>query len=199
MSKKEQNNINQEDLNLWSKTLSSVTPLKKNSNLKVSKVAVTKMIFSRKEKNLRFKSSTILDKQMLSAENSVSKRELQLSKQSSADVKILAKLKRGKIQPQITLDLHGMSVNTAHQNVISFIKAAFQNNLRLILIVTGKGRLKNYESLFNEPGKLKNELPRWIDRSDLNRYVLNISLAHGIHGGEGAYYIYLKKNRSYRT
>ena len=127
MSKKEQNNINQEDLNLWSKTLSSVTPLKKNSNLKVSKVAVTKMIFSRKEKNLRFKSSTILDKQMLSAENSVSKRELQLSKQSSADVKILAKLKRGKIQPQKTLDLHGMSVNTAHQNVISFIKAAFQN------------------------------------------------------------------------
>ena len=84
-------------------------------------------------------------------------------------------------------------------NVINFIKAAFQNNLRLILIITGKGRLKNYENLFNEPGKLKNELPRWIDRSDLNRYVLNISLAHGIHGGDGAYYIYLKKNKSYRT
>ena len=38
------------------------------------------------------------------------------------------------------LDLHGLSKEQAHKQLISFISRAVQQNLRHVLVITGKGR-----------------------------------------------------------
>src|SRR3984893_1875033 len=46
---------------------------------------------------------------------------------------------RAKLVPQASLDLHGMTLAAAERAVANFLDAAVTQDLRIILIVTGKG------------------------------------------------------------
>ena len=48
-------------------------------------------------------------------------------------------LGRGKLVPQASLDLHGMTLAAAERAVANFLDAAVAQDLRVVLIVTGKG------------------------------------------------------------
>ena len=56
------------------------------------------------------------------------------------DKKKLRELKRGKVAPEATLDLHGMTSAQAFPIVKTFLLNAEKNKFRLILIITGKGK-----------------------------------------------------------
>ncbi len=114
------------------------------------------------------------------------------------DKKKLSLLKRGKIKPEKILDLHGLTSVQAKTKAIEFTKINFNLGLRLLLIITGKGKIKindlNREEL--KTGVLRKSLKSWLYESDLRPYILGIISSHISHGGDGAFYVYLKNNKT---
>jgi len=50
------------------------------------------------------------------------------------------KLRRGKLQPEARIDLHGMTSERAHTALGAFLRDAHARELRLVLVITGKGQ-----------------------------------------------------------
>ena len=67
-----------------------------------------------------------------------------------------------------------------------------------MLIITGKGKIKINDLNREEPktGVLRKSLKSWLYESDLRPYILGIISSHISHGGEGAFYVYLKNNKT---
>ena len=114
------------------------------------------------------------------------------------DKKKLNLLKRGKLEPEIILDLHGMNTATAKKRSIEFIRFNYLNGKRLLLIITGKGKSLKTSFFENKTqiGIIRKSLKAWLYESDMRTKILGVVSSHIIHGGEGAYYIYLKKNKN---
>ncbi len=129
--------------------------------------------------------------------NNVSITETKVPKTSILiDKKLHIKLKNGRLKPERILDLHGYSYEKAFSQVVDFIKLAYRDEKRLVLVITGKGNKSvDIESYFLESrrGILRHAVPTWLENKSLNKYILNITSAHFTHGGSGAYYVYLKK------
>jgi len=113
------------------------------------------------------------------------------------DKKSFAKLKSGKVSPEVTLDLHGMTTSQAYPALKMFILKSYEEKKRLLLVITGKGNKTSDNSFFeSEKGVLKKNVPEWLNQSPLGEIILSTSLAHLKHGGSGALYVYLRKKRS---
>lgn len=108
------------------------------------------------------------------------------------------RLRKGKLAPEARIDLHGMTLATAHQALIGFVLQARAANKKLILVITGKGRGGvNAPGLLPETrrGALRHDVPRWLEMPPLDQIVSGVSQAHDRHGGGGAYYVWLRRNR----
>ena len=57
------------------------------------------------------------------------------------DAASVRKLKRGKIQINATIDLHGMTRQQAHDVLDQFIFRQVKNRSKLVLVITGKRQL----------------------------------------------------------
>ena len=112
------------------------------------------------------------------------------------DGKIRKRLMSGKIEPESKLDLHGMNREEAKRAVAGFVLSSFRVRRRLILIVTGKGREKHdTEPIPQRTGILRRSLQAWLDCQPLNEVVQYVSFAHALHGGSGAFYVYLRRQK----
>ena len=112
------------------------------------------------------------------------------------DKKTFGRLKRGKLVPEGKLDLHGMTMDRAHPALTRFILSAQASGKRLVLVVTGKGKHRDDGGpIPTRLGVLRHNVPQWLAQPPLAQAVLQISEAHLKHGGGGAYYVYLRRNR----
>ncbi|UYV37305.1 Smr/MutS family protein [Rhodobacteraceae bacterium D3-12] len=112
------------------------------------------------------------------------------------DRKAHAKLKRGKMKPEGKLDLHGMTLDQAHPRLLSFILRAQADGKRLVLVITGKGKHRDEGGPIPvRYGVLRHQVPHWLSVPPLAQAVLQVAEAHLKHGGGGAYYVYLRRNR----
>ncbi|WP_095587821.1 Smr/MutS family protein [Actibacterium ureilyticum] len=110
------------------------------------------------------------------------------------DKKTFTKIRKGRIDPEGRIDLHGMTLSQAHPALIRFVMAAHAQGKRLILVITGKGR----DAVEDGPiplrrGVLRHQVPHWLDEPPLGSMVLQVTPASRKHGGEGAYYVYLRR------
>lgn len=112
------------------------------------------------------------------------------------DAKTHGKMKKGRLVPEARIDLHGMTVAEAHPALIAFILTAHAQGRRLVLVITGKGRLR--DDLAPMPvrqGVLRHQVPHWLNLPPMSALILQITPAHVTHGGGGAYYVYLRRPR----
>ena len=90
------------------------------------------------------------------------------------------------------------SLKNANQAVEELIINSFKNGVKKILVITGKGlRSKNKENPYISENLsiLKHSVPEYIKtRKNLVNIIQQIKKADIEDGGEGAFYIYLKKN-----
>ena len=97
------------------------------------------------------------------------------------------------------LELHGFSLNEANHMVEEFLIESFNKGYRKILIITGKGsRSKINENPYvsEKFGVLKNSIPELIKNDEnLNKKIIKIITADIKDGGDGAIYVFLKKNK----
>ncbi|MCK0168432.1 Smr/MutS family protein [Jannaschia sp. S6380] len=110
------------------------------------------------------------------------------------DARAHRRMKAGKLRPEGTLDLHGMTLDQAHPALLRFILSAHASGKRLVIVVTGKGRTKPSEGpIPNRLGVLRHQVPQWLRLAPLVQVVLQVTEAHRSHGGSGAYYVYLRR------
>lgn len=110
------------------------------------------------------------------------------------DAKKHAKMTRGKLAPEARLDLHGMTMAQAHPELIRFILNAQSDQLRLVLVITGKGKLReDYGPIPQPMGILRHNVPIWLRQMPLAPAVLQVTESHAKHGGAGALYVYLRR------
>lgn len=111
------------------------------------------------------------------------------------DEKLYRRMKRGKLRPEGKLDLHGMRVDAAHGALVRFILSAQASQKRLVLVITGKGKERDEPGPMPIPrGVLRHQVPQWLALPPLAQAVLQVTPAHLSHGGDGAYYIYLRRH-----
>ena len=187
--------LSSEDLKLWDKVTGSTQPLDKKKpvvqNTPPKKNNLRSVIkpqrVSPKIKTLSQSANELFQKKVI----------LENSQKVKMDMKAFAKLKKGKLEPEDTLDLHGMTLETAFPALSSFISRAHSTQKRLVLVITGKG--KNTDPGYAVPqrnGVLRSQVPIWLKEPRLSSLVLQIERAHHRHGGLGAFYIYLRRNRA---
>ncbi|MCX7558237.1 Smr/MutS family protein [Sulfitobacter sp. F26204] len=112
------------------------------------------------------------------------------------DQKAFGKLKRGKLQPEGRIDLHGMTLDRAHPALTRFILSSNKSGKRLVLVITGKGKQRDKGGPIPvRHGVLRHQVPQWLAMPPLKSLVLQVSQAHISHGGGGAYYVYLRRQR----
>lgn len=116
------------------------------------------------------------------------------------DRKNVKKLKRGKIEIEARIDLHGMRQTEAHAALIRFIHGSAAMGRRWVLVITGKGSpLRasdgDRESSFGEAsrGVLKRSVPLWLAEPELSRLIVSFTEAAIEHGGSGALYVHLRR------
>ncbi|MDG1462098.1 MAG: Smr/MutS family protein [Gammaproteobacteria bacterium] len=96
--------------------------------------------------------------------------------------KAFRELRRGKLAIQDYIDLHGMTVTEAMNELRDFIRHASNNRLRCVRIVTGKG-------LRSKQGpKIRPKVMKWLQHCDV---VLGYAPAPQHDGGSGALYVLL--------
>jgi DNA-nicking Smr family endonuclease len=111
------------------------------------------------------------------------------------DAKTHGKMTRGKLAPEARIDLHGMTLAEAHPELIRFILNAQSQGLRLVLVITGKGKRRDDAGpIPQRMGALRHQVPHWLRLQPLGPAVLQVTEAHLKHGGSGAYYVYLRRN-----
>ncbi|MGP9791283.1 Smr/MutS family protein [Roseinatronobacter sp. NSM] len=114
----------------------------------------------------------------------------------SMDKRKFQRMTRGKLQPDARIDLHGMTLAQAHATLNGFILRAQAQGLRLVLVITGKGKsVEDDGPIPRRRGALKHDVPQWLRMAPLAGAVLELREAHLRHGGSGAYYVYLRKAR----
>ena len=99
-----------------------------------------------------------------------------------------------------SIDLHGYTLDEANKTIENFINKAFFENINKLIIVTGKGLHSENEKdpyVSKELGILKYSVPEFINNNDSLMNMINeITDAKIEDGGGGAFYIFLKKNKS---
>ena len=106
--------------------------------------------------------------------------------------------KKSKIQTKV-IDLHGFTLDEANKAIEKLIINYFTQSVSKIIVVTGKGLHSKNESdpyVSKDLSILKFSVPEFIQKNkNLMSMISEIKDANIEHGGSGAFYIFLKKNR----
>jgi len=112
------------------------------------------------------------------------------------------KIKKGRMSIDGTLDLHGLSQVQAFSALQNAVMHGVAGQKRCLLVITGKGKTglksedwSSEDWTCGQEGVLKRRTPQWLDTPPLAQHVLYYCDAKPMHGGTGALYVYLRRNR----
>lgn len=115
--------------------------------------------------------------------------ELHAGVATGLDGRTMERLRRGRLRPDATLDLHGMTRDEARTALDDFLARAQKKGQRCVIVVTGRG-------LRSEGGGvLRAELPHWLNLPPNRGRILGFAQAQPKDGGAGATYVLLKRRR----
>lgn len=105
------------------------------------------------------------------------------------------KLARAAIAPDFTLDLHGHTLDQAHQRLDMGLGQAKAMGARLVLLITGKPRPVHAADRGERRGAIRAKVLDWLAAGPHAADIAAIRNAHRRHGGAGALYLVLKRKR----
>ena len=95
------------------------------------------------------------------------------------------------------IDLHGYSLDEANVKIKELILSYHKQNIYKVVVITGKGSRSSNEKnpyISKDLSLLKYSVPHYLKTNDdLKQIIKNISQADIKDGGEGSFYVYLKK------
>ena len=87
------------------------------------------------------------------------------------------------------IDLHGYTVDEAHQVLTQYVKKNFNQKKLLHIVITGLGNKSSDGEFFT--GKIRKKFPLWLETEIFQKYIKSYSPCKIQHGGLGAFYIKL--------
>ena len=98
-----------------------------------------------------------------------------------------------------TIDLHGYSLENANKTINEYIKDCFSQNIKRLIVITGKGLRSNTQNdpyVSKDLSILKYSVPEFIKSNiHLMKLIKEIKSADIEEGGKGALIIYLKNSK----
>ena len=136
--------------------------------------------------------NNISEKDKIDWENFLSKKERLPDKDNILSKKITFKTR--------SIDLHGYTLEDANKSIESFIIKSYQDKINKLIVVTGKGIHSQNEKdpyVSKDLSILKYSVPEFISNNkNLMKIIYEMKDAKIEDGGGGAFYIFLKKNKS---
>jgi DNA-nicking Smr family endonuclease len=98
-----------------------------------------------------------------------------------------------------SIDLHGYTLDQANKSIEDFIISSYKKKINKLIVVTGKGLHSQNEKnpyVSKDLSILKYSIPEFINNNkNLMSMINDIKDAKVEDGGDGAFYIFLKKNK----
>lgn len=105
------------------------------------------------------------------------------------------RIQKGDLQPDVSIDLHGETLATAHVRLNRGLDAAIRRGDRVVLLVTGKPAADNPRLPPTSRGVIRASVADWLAASHFSDRIAAIRNAHPRHGGAGALYVILRRPR----
>ena len=178
------------DIKLWDLVKNSTKKLKADNDYSSSpKKAVSKTIFPSSNKKILNSLNTSSKKEnfeFINVGDTNSKLNF-INETNNGGIrnKDLKNLKSGRFTIHSKLDLHGYKLHDAEKNFYNFISKSHEQGNRNLLIITGKGQ--------DGEGKIRKSFHTWINKNELSKLVIFYTHASPKDGGNGAYYVRLRK------
>jgi DNA-nicking Smr family endonuclease len=99
------------------------------------------------------------------------------------------RVRRGRVDVDATLDLHGMTADRAVRSLQRCLERQARDGARCVLVITGKGGVAQDGGY---AGILHRSFAFWLERDDIRPLLSGYAPAHTRHGGAGAWYVFLK-------
>jgi DNA-nicking Smr family endonuclease len=112
---------------------------------------------------------------------------------AAIDRRARQKIARGRVEIDARLDLHGMKQNEAREHLSAFLHRAQARGKSLVLVITGKGTAAPEGA---ERGVLRRAVPLWLSLPEFRALVIGFEEAAPAHGGAGALYVRIRRNRA---
>jgi len=95
------------------------------------------------------------------------------------------RLSRERDPIEARIDLHGFGRFEAEDQLKAFLTSCQARGMRAVLVITGQGRLGG--------GVIRASFAEWMQSSALRGVVSGFTASHQRHGGDGAFYVTLKR------
>jgi DNA-nicking Smr family endonuclease len=171
------------------KQMKGVNPIKKNNKIEKE---ITKTNYKTIKKNILKKKNTVAK----DANTTIKNTEFFLEK-----IDLKKGIKKGSFHIDKKIDFHGKSLQESEEQFNNIIAESYKKGQRCLLFVTGKGlfKSKNYEEgetprLYH--GVIRSSFVEWIKSKKLSKFILSFEQASIEHGGDGAFYVYLRKRKN---
>lgn len=103
------------------------------------------------------------------------------------------RFKSGRIEPDLTLDLHDHSLDAAYARIMAGLDQARSMGARVVLVIAGRERPVDPADRQIRRGAIRAKLLDWLAASHHAVHIAAVRRAHRSHGGEGALYLVLKR------
>jgi DNA-nicking Smr family endonuclease len=95
------------------------------------------------------------------------------------------RLSRERDPIEARIDLHGFGRFEAEDQLKGFLTSCQARGMRAVLVITGQGRMGG--------GVIRSAFAEWMQSPALRGVVSGFTVAHQRHGGNGAFYVTLKR------
>jgi DNA-nicking Smr family endonuclease len=171
------------------KQMKGVSPIKKNNRIQKDD---PKTNYKSGKKNILKQKKVITPNVNIAIKNS----EFFLEK-----IDLKKGIKKGSFNIDKKIDFHGKSLLESEEQFNNTIIESYNSGQRCLLFVTGKGlfKSKNYEES-DKPklyyGIIRSSFVEWVRSKKYSKYILSFEQTSIEHGGDGAFYVYLRKNKN---
>jgi DNA-nicking Smr family endonuclease len=118
---------------------------------------------------------------------------------TGTDGRTQSRLRRGQIEIDARIDLHGQTQQQARPALESFLANSAARGHRCVLVITGKGSARDDDAPGFMPdrarGVLREQVPRWLALAPLAQHVVTWQPAARQHGGAGALYVLVRRKK----
>ena len=175
---------------LFLKQMKGVTQIKKNDRVRNTKI-IKKTNLTKK--NQKPNTNSTLER------NATTK--IQNTNLSLERVSIKKNIKKNILKIDKKIDFHGTTLLEAEEIFSSTVIDCFNQHKRCLLFITGKGvfKPKNHDESISPKlyhGVIRASFFDWVSSQKLSKYILSYEQASIEHGSDGAFYVYLRKNKN---
>lgn len=120
------------------------------------------------------------------------------------DRRTTQRMMRGNVEIERRIDLHGTGIEMARVKLLGFLRQCYLEGTRVVLVITGKGdspyarHTLHGAAHFHAPerqGRLRRHVPEWLHEHEFRSLVSGFQPAHPKHGGGGAFYVKIRRQR----